>query len=228
MWDIKTILKDLYHTRDLQQFINHRFRDDSKIILSKEFIKTVTSDYAAFFLDDMVHTIEEVPEYSLEDLRPTDNVLDIGACIGAFTLKVCKNAGHVYAVEPIMTEQLRKNIELNSIKNITVFDCALGEEESNINWAGRSKKTKCLSLSEIIKQCGGHIDFLKSDCEGGEWFIKPYELQGIRRIEIEIHRYNKNQEFKDFENLLKAASFNYEIKKLSDKTIIIHAKRKHA
>jgi len=35
--------------------------------------------------------------------------------------------------------------------------------------------------------CGEKIDFLKSDCEGCEWFINKLDLEGIRRIEMEVH-----------------------------------------
>lgn len=226
MWDIKTILKDLYHTRNLQEFINRRFKDNSKIILSKNAIITISTDYASFYLDDMSHTIGEVSDYSLEDLRPTDIVLDIGGCIGAFSLKVCKNVKWVYAVEPIMTEQIRKNVQLNNIQNITIFNCALGEKELDLNWAGRTKNINGLSLSEIIKLCGGHIDFLKSDCEGGEWCIEPCDLQGIRRIEIEVHKYKENHDFTNFKNMLRNAGFDCTTTRISDKTILIHAKRK--
>jgi hypothetical protein len=33
----------------------------------------------------------------------------------------------------------------------------------------------------------GGCDFLKCDCEGGEWQIRPGDLAGIRRIEMELH-----------------------------------------
>lgn len=46
-----------------------------------------------------------------------------------------------------------------------------------------------MTLSQIIDFCGG-CDFLKCDCEGGEWFIKEGEIKNIRRIEMEYHCYN--------------------------------------
>ncbi|HNB04239.1 MAG TPA: FkbM family methyltransferase, partial [Methanoregulaceae archaeon] len=34
----------------------------------------------------------------------------------------------------------------------------------------------------------GGCDFLKCDCEGAEWKIRPVDLEGIRRIEMELHQ----------------------------------------
>ena len=43
-----------------------------------------------------------------------------------------------------------------------------------------------MTLTEIKNICGG-CDFLKINCEGAEWGIKPEELKGIRRIEMMVH-----------------------------------------
>jgi hypothetical protein len=41
-------------------------------------------------------------------------------------------------------------------------------------------------LGKIITMAGG-CDFLKCDCEGAEWQIIPEDLEGVRRIEMELH-----------------------------------------
>ena len=38
-----------------------------------------------------------------------------------------------------------------------------------------------------IREFAGGCDFLKCDCEGAEWLIRPRDLSGIRRIEMELH-----------------------------------------
>jgi hypothetical protein len=65
------------------------------------------------------------------------------------------------------------------------------------------------------------------DCEGGEWFINPGELRGFRRIECEIHNFDKRHPFSIFESLLKDAGFYYEIQinKLNREVCFIHASR---
>lgn len=97
---------------------------EHNIILPKSVFKTVSTDSASFYIDDNIETIREVnTEYNFSDLRPTDNVLDIGACIGAFFLSVNKKVNHVYAIEPLMIDSLIRNIELNNAENITVLNC---------------------------------------------------------------------------------------------------------
>lgn len=116
MWDIKTILKDFLEIKDFQEFINRRFKSESSVIVPKNIIKYVETDYAKFYLDDMFSTIGGAnSDYSLEGLRSDDIVLDIGACIGAFSLKIAKKVSHIFAVEPMMTERLRQNININNI-----------------------------------------------------------------------------------------------------------------
>lgn len=228
MWDIKAILKDFYKTKDFQEFINHRFKDDSMILIPKNvfinIFKYISTDYARFYSDDMFYTISGVEDYSLDDLRPNDIVLDIGACIGAFSIKVANKVKRVYAVEPILAERLKQNIEINNINNISVLEYALGNGELNLNWVGHIRRIEGTSFSEILKKCGGHIDFLKCDCEGGEWSILPDDLKHIRRIEAEIHCFHGEQFF-EFESILKKAGFTYEKEILSEKLMIIHGKK---
>lgn len=225
MWDVKTILEDFVKTKNLQEFINNRFKDDFRFVVSQKSCKYIGGDDAVFFFDDMVATIEQVDtDYSLEDLRINDIVLDIGACIGAFSLKVCKKVSRVFAVEPILIERLKQNIDLNNVKNIAVLDCALGDGEQELEWGNKTRKINCLSLSEIIKLCGGHIDFLKCDCEGGEWFITVEDLKGIRRIEIEVHNFDGKHDFDAFLKTLSDAGYVYKYKKLNKQQALIHAR----
>ncbi len=230
MWNIKYIIQDLLQSKNFQEFINHRFSEDSKVILPRNSFKTISTEYATFYFDDYVQTIGDVElDYSFEDMLPSDIVLDIGACIGAFSLKACRKAVRVYAVEPFMTAQLNRNIELNKVKNVIVFNTALGKGELNLKWGNMVRKVKSMSLTEIINLCGGHVDFLKLDCEGGEWYIQPQELQGIRRIEAEVHNFDGKHKFRDFESMLVQAGFDYIRKPLKGgiETICISARKKH-
>jgi len=194
-------------------------------VCEKKF-KYVGTEYALFVNDNMTNTIEEVNrDYVVDDILPTDIVLDIGACIGGFSLKVCKKAKHIYAIEPFVTERLKENIALNKIENITVFDCALGDGEQTITWDNKIKTVYCLSLSEIIEKCNTKINFLKIDCEGGELSIRPEELQGIRRIEAEVHC--DKYRMKEFENMLDKAGYEHTTEGYNSIHLyIVHAKLK--
>jgi len=227
--DIIEILKDLYKTKNIQEWINHRFSSETHFVIEKG-KHIIEVDGIKFYLDDMFLNIDSVNmDYNFDDLKPTDIVLDIGANIGAFSLKIAPKVKHVYAVEPTMTERLIKNIKLNNIKNITVLDNALGDGNViNISWMRTyNKKIKSNTLTELINMCGGHIDWLKCDCEGAEWYIKPEELIGIRRIEAEIHMFKGMPHVDKFLPILENSGFNYEVTDLNnDVAIIIHAKSK--
>jgi tRNA G46 methylase TrmB len=63
-------------------------------------------------------------------------VVDVGANIGDFTVQAAKLCpdGHVYAVEPISgnCECIRRQLQLNDIKNVTVLHVALGDSDGEI------------------------------------------------------------------------------------------------
>ena len=201
---------------------------ENNFIVPKDIFKIVNTDNAAFYIDDNIETIREVmTEYNFSDLRHTDNVLDIGACIGAFSLSIHKRVNHVYAIEPLMIDPLIRNIQLNNAKNITVLDCALGSGEIKVSWGDNNKKVIALSLEEIIKLCNNHIDVIKTDCEGGEWCITLSEIFNVRRIEAEVHNFTGLHKFKDFENLLNSSGFDYTSRMTNRNTMLISAKNRY-
>jgi len=130
--------------------------------------------------------ITSVTEYRFDDIRRSDRVLDIGANVGAFCIRAARLGGIVTAVEPVTTELLRENIRLNRV-DVQVIAGALGDgKPAAISWDGCSVRTPSYPLRNLVAMAGG-CDFLKCDCEGGEWLIRPRDLDGIRRIEMEIH-----------------------------------------
>ncbi|MCX6700699.1 MAG: FkbM family methyltransferase [Methanomicrobiales archaeon] len=130
--------------------------------------------------------IYEVPEYRFSDIRKDDIVVDIGANVGAFCIRAAYYSSFVYAVEPLTSEILQQNIQLNDV-SVTVLECALGGGNiQGISWDGVRKDMQTVSLKTIIGMTGG-CDFLKCDCEGAEWLIDPKDLGPIRRIEMELH-----------------------------------------
>ncbi len=230
--DIKTIVLDYLDSKSIQDFLNRRYQDKSKVILSRDRYNLIGNEHGLFNWDNMVETIESADhDYDISNLKPDDIALDIGACIGAFAIKASHYCKHVYAVEPIYANELRKNIALNHINNITVLDYSLGTVERDFNGLITENlkdfSAKFKTLPELIDLCNGHVDFIKCDCEGGEWIIKPDELKDIRIFEAEIHINDKKYELKNFEELLTNAGFEYtkEIFGLYKSLMLIHAKR---
>ena len=127
-----------------------------------------------------------VPDYYFDDIRKDDVVVDIGANAGAFCIRASRFSDHVIAVEPLIPDILSKNIALNKSR-VAVLELALGDGSIKmVEWDGIQKTIRTNTLDSIIDRAGG-CDFLKCDCEGAEWLIRPGDLDGIRRIEMEIH-----------------------------------------
>ena len=197
-------------------------------IISNNTFKVIGTDNSLFYIDNNLSTIIEVEnEYQYSDIRPTDIVMDIGACIGGFSLKVSDLVSKVYAIESVMTETLQNNINLNNKQNITIIEALLGNGLTKATWNNKTEYKFGLSLTELIDIAGGHIDFLKMDCEGAEHCILPEELSNIRRIEAEIHNFDQNgksHDFNSFEKMLNSANFEYTKNITSRGQMMIHAK----
>ena len=121
------------------------------------------------------------------DIGKDDRVLDIGANVGAFCLRAARLSSQVTAVEPVTIERLKENIRLNNA-TVRVIEGALGKcgGRCEISWDDLVRTVPVYPLNTFISLAGG-CDFLKCDCEGAEWQIRPEELEGIRRIEMELH-----------------------------------------
>ena len=225
-----TLDKYLLPNTHFQNYINHRYNSNTHTLIEKKFLTNTfcTHHNTQFHVNDQLFSINEVlTDYHFSDIRPTDIVLDIGANIGAFTLFASKKAKHVFSVEPLYTDILRKNIAKNNIKNVTVLELGVGDgNEHLIKYGNRSKKITTTSFSNLLQMCNNQIDFLKCDCEGGEWSISPTYLKGIRRIEMEVHHFKNMPPLHQYNKILKAANFNYTINPQTNITNIIHAKAK--
>ena len=130
--------------------------------------------------------ITEVPDYRFDDIRKDDIVIDIGANVGAFCIRAARYSDRVVAVEPVATDILRENIRLNAVP-VQIIGAALGDgNPREIRWDDCPVITPTFPLNKISAMAGG-CDFLKCDCEGAEWLIDPADLEGVRRIEMELH-----------------------------------------
>lgn len=137
-----------------------------------------------------------------KNLKPGMVFVDVGANIGLFTLTAARQVGptgHVYAFEPGKGNcaLLRKNIEQNGYKNVTVIEkavtdksgtCTLFESEFNpadhrIYEVSKDRKQvtiECIALDDYFK-LGATIDMVKMDIEGAE----ELAIKGMERILID-------------------------------------------
>jgi len=192
-------------------------------------------------------------EYDVKEFDIIKNpiIVDVGAHIGCFTLKMAKifKDGNVFSFEPMKSNfnLLLENIELNKLSNVSIFNLGVarneGKDKLNIddnNTGGHSiiytpssnlEIIECITLENIFEDNNiSEIDLLKLDCEGAEYQIL-YNLpddyfKKIKNIILEYHDY-KNNHVNELIDFLEKKGFNIIWKKLLwDKIGMMHIIRK--
>lgn len=146
-------------------------------------------------------------------------MIDIGANIGCFTVSAARRAGpsgHVFAIEPEEStfRQLKRNVALNHLTNVTALRMAVGGSEGEIvlhadsNWLfssiyaevngrattqGSDQRVPVTMLTQLMAAHGiAHCHYLKLDCEGAEHDIvgtlTPASAARIDGITMEVHK----------------------------------------
>lgn len=86
--DIIGFLKGLVISNDKKQFVYSNIYNQMYIIMSRRY-KTMGSENAIYNLDKYFYLVDQaINEYDYFDIREADIVLDIGACVGGFSLEV--------------------------------------------------------------------------------------------------------------------------------------------
>ena len=152
-------------------------------------------------------------------VKTGDIVFDIGANCGSFTYSILdKNPKHVYCVEPSNTliHSLRNNVGDGPV---TLINKAIGDENCENKtiaengvfiYQNDGDVYSTITLKQLIKENNiSKIDFLKFDCEGGEYsiftkenynFIKNNVIHFAGEWHINDHE-NSIERFIEFRNL---------------------------
>jgi FkbM family methyltransferase len=226
---IGNLIKLYVRTKSLQEVVNRLYRSADRIIVEPGYVDyVVTTDGNKYRMSKLLDSVRQVQEdYHFDDIQQSDIVIDIGACIGGFSIPASRKARRVYAVEPMTPDVVKDNVTLNGRDNIDILPVALGNGQvAELKWLGETKKMTTRTLAQVKEMCGG-CDFLKIDCEGCEWNIMTDELAGIRRIEMEVHRVGYPLEA--MLNMLEKAGFAYEVENQPEGVTglwLIHARKR--
>jgi FkbM family methyltransferase len=174
----------------------HNFSFPFVVIKDKDF-RSLSRNLQAYGIREPRNVYEFVNFIEDEDI-----VLDVGANIGFFTI-LSRNAKKIIAIEPIKRciPILKKNLEKNNLKNVEVFNIALGGgmplliEENNAVNLSKIVDKKGENVTEIeskkleyfVKKY--NINFIKIDAEGFEYeiFGKGEIPKGLNKIVMEFH-----------------------------------------
>jgi len=162
-----------------------------------------------------------------KDVNEGDVVLDIGASVGAYTISVLdQKPKKVYCVEPSknLLKKLAKNcsekiVDLEDNSLIYVNYGIIDNETDTINIFGQDKEFKGITFNKLIEKYNiDHIDYMKVDCEGGEYNIFKEEnmnflLNNVNFIAMEMHlNYDGCREkFKEFRDKFLVRFNNYKV-----------------
>jgi FkbM family methyltransferase len=152
-------------------------------------------------------------DFVLQEIRPGDVVLDIGANIGYYTLlfaKLVGPTGYVFAFEPDPKNfsLLSRNVELNGYHNVVLINKAVSDKTgfaklflSDINSGdhriydsadGRhSVPIQTVTLDDYFVQSKLQFDLVKFDIQGAEWAA----LQGMTNFLSQHERLKMIMEF---------------------------------
>jgi len=158
------------------------------------------SDFAALYQVALMGNYDSI----LEATRPGDVVVDAGANIGAFTLLAAARVGSpglVVAVEPEPGnfEALRRNVEVNGLRNVALVRKALLDEAGKIvrmegegvgsRVSDTGSPVETTTLDELAQEYGSPR-ILKMDIEGSEGRALRGAREALRGLELamlEVH-----------------------------------------
>ncbi len=168
-------------------------------------------------------------------IQPGDNIIDIGANIGSFSVYAAwlQPTAKVIAVEPLQDNfsLLKRNVDRNSLSNVECLKMGVMEKAGSITVfhgtenaqasssviasgvvdASRSEIVPCIGFTELLDKVP-HCDFLKVDCEGAEFDFIPTAPTGflrkkVRKIAMEYHDVRKDMNHKDLVKKLESEGF---------------------
>ena len=188
-------------------------------------------DWANLTYSDIVTIKREIRDENVygfwKEVKQNDIVMDIGASVGPFVASILnKNPQKVYCVEPSknLLKTLSKNCSeylLNAKQNPLIYiNKAISDESlEKVNIFGGEDNFETTSFKQIISDYQiERINFLKIDCEGGEYSIFKDEnmnflLNNVDFMAIEMHlKYARGRDnFKIFRDNYLTQFKNYKV-----------------
>jgi FkbM family methyltransferase len=214
------------YDREKKPFTNFRVRKGTKILFNN--LEEAHSVFQEIWINQ-VYTKTYRPS------RKPKMVVDIGANIGMFSFlaNFLWPTAEVLAFEPALNnyKTLIASVGASVNKNITAYNLAVSNEVETVDFFVSNLGTrnsiykdlnrdddipksistvKAISIDEILEKAGGHIDFLKIDCEGAEWSILPGHEAALQKVSYVAMEYHipRNKQLNDLVGIFERAGFD--------------------
>lgn len=145
----------------------------------------------------------ELAEALEQVVKPGMTCFDCGANAGYFTLLLSKLTGpkgKVYSFEPQRSNAnyIRRHLELNSVRNVTLLECALADNNGTVNFLGDGPQGRISMEGKDSVECRTldsaglpPPDVMKIDVEGAEVALVRGAQQTLRthrpRVFMSLH-----------------------------------------
>lgn len=159
------------------------------------------------------------------EVNEGDVVMDIGSSVGPFTKSILhKKPKHVFCLEPSEVEF--KTLVKNTVGYpVTQINKGIGSSNSIVvsdQLFGGEKEMETITFKKLVELYSiEKIDFLKLDCEGGEYDVfnnenLDYIKNNVKKISGEWHLGNQklNDNFRNFRDNILPNFKNYEVSSL--------------
>ena len=200
-------------------------KNKSLTIRKRPFSYPENFDWGTLTYEDIITIEREVVHEKVyrfwEDVKEGDVVLDIGASVGAYTVSILENnPKKVYCVEP--SRELMRTLKSNcGDENIQTINWGIVEKEGDgINiFGGKDQQFKGITFKNMLERYSiDHVDYMKVDCEGGEYNIfrdenMKFLLNNVKFMAIEIHLNYPGcrEKFKNFRDKYLTQFKNYKV-----------------
>jgi|TARA_R110002020_G_scaffold407169_2_gene617258 FkbM family methyltransferase len=141
-------------------------------------------------------------------VRKDDVVLDLGASIGPFTWSIMDRASKVYAIEPL--EELQQTLKENTINQgypVEIVQKVLYYDNIDVDFNDNciidgldNRICQGTTFNNFLKEYNvDRIDFIKFDCEGGEYYLfrdenMDFLRNNVRNLVGEFHISKPNEQ----------------------------------
>jgi len=161
------------------------------------------------------------------DVKKNDVVLDIGASVGAYTISILdQKPKKVYCVEPsenllrVLSENCSKKTSSYSQNPLICINHGIVDDKTDqINIFGGENKFIPITFKDMIERYSiDHINYMKVDCEGGEYSIFKDENMNFLKnkvdfiaMEMHLNYSGCREKFKEFRDKYLTQFKNYKV-----------------